>query len=364
MPLSAVIPSQYDSLLSAKVDGSKALLAPYSVPEPDVFPSAPTGYRMRAEFRMWHDGDDLNYVMFRAGTPRDPVPISSFPIACANIQNLMAVLLDKLKNSITLRKKLFQVEFLSTLAGDTLVTLIYHRKLDEQWESEASKLADHLSIQIVGRSRKQKVILERDYVCESLTIGGTQFHYRQYEQAFTQPNAKVNTQMISWACKQAEGLTGDLLELYCGNGNFTLPLAGQFDQVIAAELSKTAVRAARENLEANEIGNVQVIRLSAEEVTAAMNGEREFRRLAELPKPLGDYQLSTVFVDPPRAGLDDYTEKMVAGFDSILYISCNPQTLARNLEYITQSHRVESFALFDQFPYTHHMECGLFLQRR
>ena len=55
---------------------------------------------------------------------------------------------------------------------------------------------------------------------------------------------------------------------------------------------------------------------------------------------------------------------MAAGFPSILYISCNPDTLAANLEALCQTHRPQAFALFDQFPYTDHMECGVLLERR
>jgi tRNA (uracil-5-)-methyltransferase len=168
--------------------------------------------------------------------------------------------------------------------------------------------------------------------------------------------------MIEWACDCASGLNGDLLELYCGNGNFTLPLARHFDTVIATELSKTSIRAARENLRENRIENIQMIRLSAEEVTQSMNGVREFRRLAELPRPLGQYHLRTIFVDPPRAGLDEHTVQMAATFPAIIYVSCNPKTLAENLQQLCKTHRIEKFALFDQFPYTDHMECGVFLQ--
>ncbi len=361
MPLSNVNPDAYSALLAEKVARVEALLSPYSPPTPLVIESSPTAFRMRAEFRMWHEGDDLDYVMFRKGDRKTPVAIESFPIACKNIQSLMPKLQSSLKNNTQLRKKLFQVEFLSTLAGDTLITLIYHRKLDEEWDEQALLLASELKVQIVGRSRKQKRILDREYVEESLPINSKDYYYRQYEQAFTQPNGHVNIRMIEWACECATGLDGDLLELYCGNGNFTLPLAEHFSQVIATELSKTSIRAARENLKSNAVENIQMIRLSAEEVTQAMRGERTFRRLAELPQPLTDYNLKTVFVDPPRAGLDSETEKMVATFDSIIYISCNPETLAGNLEFLSTSHRIEKFALFDQFPYTDHMECGVLL---
>jgi tRNA (uracil-5-)-methyltransferase len=319
---------------------------------------------MRAEFRIWHDGDNLDYVMFRRDDPKTPVPIHEFPIACGTIQILMPKLKQRLQNSKILRQKLFQIEFLSTTTCDTLVTLIYHRKLDEEWLQPARELAQEFGVQVIGRSRKQKVIVERDYVNESLHIEGIDYQYRHYEQAFTQPNAAVNIRMIEWACQCATGLQADLLELYCGNGNFTLPLSKYFGTVIATELAKSSIKAARENLAANAISNVEMIRLSAEEVTDAMTGVREFRRLTELPKPLNDYALNTVFVDPPRAGLDELTEKMVAGFDAIIYISCNPETLAHNLVRLNQTHDIKRFALFDQFPYTHHMECGVFLKRR
>ncbi len=369
MPLSRVIPEQYEELLAAKVERVSRLLDPYAVPEPSIFRSALTGFRMRAEFRMWHQGDALDYVMFRRDDPKTPVPIKTFPIACDSIQQLMPALLDIIKGNQELRRKLFQVEFLSTLAGESLITLVYHRKLEPSWEAEAQTLRDDLStlcpeLSLIGRSRKQKIILGQEWVCETLDIEGQSFRYQQYEQAFTQPNARVNIKMISWACEQALNLSGDLLELYCGNGNFTLPLAQRFDNVIATELAKVSVRAARNNLGMNAVRNTQIIRLAAEEVTQAMNQVREFRRLQDLSKPLHEYDLRTVFVDPPRAGLDEQTVEMVSHFETIIYISCNPETLASNLAVLCNTHTVEMFALFDQFPYTDHMECGVLLKQK
>jgi tRNA (uracil-5-)-methyltransferase len=364
MPLSAVDPARYTELLTAKCERVNALLAPFSPPPPEIYPSAVEGFRMRAEFRLWHDADALDYVMFRREDPATPVPIKRFPIACDRIQQLMPQLQDALVHNATLRRKIFQVEFLCTLSGDALVTLVYHRRLEQEWEEAATRLAADLRVSLIGRSRKQKIVIGNTFVNESLRVQGRDFRYRQYEQAFTQPNAGVNTAMLAWACERGASLGGDLLELYCGNGNFTLPLACHFDHVIATELSKTSVRAARENLADNGIDNVQIIRLSAEEVSQAIRGDREFRRLAELPRPLADYDLRTIFVDPPRAGLDAQTLKMACDFPAVLYISCNPQTLADNLATMCRSHRIEHFALFDQFPYTDHMECGVLLLKK
>ncbi len=172
--------------------------------------------------------------------------------------------------------------------------------------------------------------------------------------------------MLNWAVSVTTPETkinnGDLLELYCGNGNFTVALAQNFNRVLATEISKPLTAAAVFNCENNQINNVSLVRMSAEDISSALNGEREFRRLKEIE--LDEYNFSTVFVDPPRAGLDSETEKMVQRFDTILYISCNPTTLAENLKTLTKTHTIEKTAFFDQFPYTEHMECGVLLKKR
>lgn len=357
-------PDRYAELLSEKHAELSRMLAPFDPPGIEVFHSPPEGYRMRAEFRVWHQAEDLFYAMFDRGDPKTPFRIERFPVASRRIQRAMPALREALLGAPTLRRKLFQVEFLSTLSGELMITLIYHRPLDEAWEAAARELERQLDAHLIGRSRKQKRILSRDYVEELLPLVQGTYRYRQYEGAFTQPNATVNCAMIDWACAQAAAPGGDLLELYCGNGNFTLPLAAYFDHVLATEVSKSSIRAADYNCRANGIDNVAIARLSAEEVTSALAGEREFNRLKALSRPLEDYQFSTVFVDPPRAGLDPATRALVCRFERLLYISCNPQTLSRDLSTITQSHRLVAAALFDQFPYTNHVECGALLVKR
>ena len=377
MPLSSFQPKNYAQLLQEKVVRTLALLQRFDPPAPTVYPSKPDSFRMRAEFRMWHDGDDLNYVMFKRGDPKTPYVIKHFPIACDAIQAAMPHLRALLTANSLLRGKLFQVEFLASLTGEIVITLAYHRKLDEDWIAQATMLRESLvsrlqgslqteakKVSIIGRSRKQKLVLGNDFVLEALTVAGHTYQYQQFEQAFTQPNAEVNIAMLEWAGRCAgEFGGGDLLELYCGNGNFTLPLAPHFDHVIATEVAKSSTKAAHANIIKNKADNVHLIRLSAEEVTQALRRDRDFRRLQALPKPLHEFNLKSLFVDPPRAGLDQQTTAMAAGFENIMYISCNPQTLATNLGSLADSHRIEHFALFDQFPYTEHMECGMTLRR-
>ena len=351
----------YEQQLSEKTAHLQQLLSPYFNGQLDVFKSPESGYRMRAEFKIWHDDDGASYAMYRAGEYKKPYKIDGFSAGSDTISQLMPPLLSAINQSPILKSKLFQVEFLSTLTKECVITLIYHKPLGTEWQSEAEQLETALGANIIGRSRKQKVVLSKDYVTERLTVGDIAYRYRQVETGFTQPNAVVCEQMLQWAVQQSAELGGDLLELYCGNGNFTLPLASQFERVLATEIAKISVNSAHWNLQENGVSNVTIVRMSSEEITSALNGERPFRRLKEID--LESYQFSTVFVDPPRAGLDPATLKLIERFDNILYVSCNPATLTDNLRYLSNTHRVASAALFDQFPFTDHIEAGVLLRK-
>ncbi|PRB84431.1 tRNA (uridine(54)-C5)-methyltransferase TrmA [Pseudomonas sp. MYb185] len=355
-------PAHYDEQLEAKRQRLVDLLQPFSAPEPAVFTSPLEHFRLRAEFRLWYENGQPHYAMFEPGDNRHPILIEQLPIASRRINELMMPLLDACKAERELGHKLFQVEFLTTLSGEALVTLCYHRPIDEQWDSAAQRLAEQLDILLIGRSRGRRRVLQRDHVVEQLQVDGRSWRYQQIEGGFTQPNGQVNQHMLGWALEAAGHNDDDLLELYCGNGNFTLPLSTRFRRVLATELSKSSVRSALENIADNQVENVTLVRLASEEVTQALTGVREFRRLQGID--LSGYEFGTVFVDPPRAGLDPATLELVKGYQRILYISCNPETLAANIAELQHTHRITRCALFDQFPYTHHMESGVLLERR
>ncbi|GLO42774.1 tRNA/tmRNA (uracil-C(5))-methyltransferase [Pseudomonas putida] len=355
-------PSSYTTQLDAKVARLRELLAPFGAPEPGVFDSPREHYRLRAEFRLWREDGQRHYAMFAPGEKHKAILIDDFPIASQRINALMPRLKAAWQASEELGNRLFQVEFLTTLAGDAMITLCYHRPLDEAWETAARQLAEELGVSIIGRSKGKRLVIGRDYALEKLDVAGRVFSYRQPEGAFTQPNGAVNQKMLSWAFEAIGERDDDLLELYCGNGNFTLPLATRVRQVLATEISKTSVNAALSNLDENAVDNVRLVRLSAEELTQALNEVRPFRRLEGID--LKSYEFGTVFVDPPRAGMDPDTCELTRRFERILYISCNPETLAANIAQLHDTHRIERCALFDQFPYTHHMESGVLLVRR
>jgi tRNA (uracil-5-)-methyltransferase len=292
------------------------------------------------------------------------ITIEECPKVIEPIQKRMWKLLEMVNNSPeVLKKKLFAVEFLATSADECLITMLYHRKLDEAWSQEAKVLEHELDAKVMGRSRKQKVILSDEYVTEKLEIDGKTFSYVQYEGGFTQPNPAVNIKMIEWAIKQAKTVGyGDFLEAYCGLGNFTLPVSHYFGKVLATEISKNSINAAKQNCALNDIENITFARLSSEEMTEALQGKREFTRLKGID--LDSYRFSTVLVDPPRAGLDEGTTQLISDIEHIIYISCNPETLARDLETLAQTHEVLEAAIYDQFPHTDHVESGVFLKKK
>lgn len=362
MALPKIDAANYETQLDNKRTWLENRFACFNPPALEVHRSPETHYRMRAEFRVWHDGDDMFYAMFEPGKKYAPVRVTECLMADKRIESVMFDLLDTLRVNDELRRKLFQVDFLATRSGELLVSLLYHRPIDEVWVEAVRPLREQFNIDIIGRSRKNKIVLDRDFVIEKLPVAGREYIYKQTENSFTQPNASVCQQMIEWALDASQDTGGDLVEFYCGNGNFTLPLARNFRRVVACEISKDSVRSAHYNLEANGIDNIDVLRMSSEDLSLILKGKKESRRAAGLD--LESCEFSTVLVDPPRAGLDDETISQVAEYDNILYISCNPETLFDNLETLSKTHHIERFALFDQFPYTDHMEAGVFLKRR
>ena len=353
----------YEEELVQKKERVLGLLSPFSVKDLEVFSATSTHYRARSEFKIWHDGDIASYAMGRLDK-KGAVNIKECPKVIVPIEKRMQPLLEKINASKVLKNRLFSVEFLATTTDECLITMIYHRKLDEVWQVEAKELEKLLDAKVMGRSRKQKVIVSDEFVTEKLLIDGQDYIYRHYESGFTQPNPAVNVHMIEWAIKQAKKVEGkgDFLESYCGLGNFTIPLSKYFNRVLATEISKRSIYAAKENCELNNVTNIEFIRLASEEMTQALNKEREFRRLQEID--LDSYDFSTVLVDPPRAGLDVDTIKLIQNIQNIIYISCNPETLARDLVELTKTHDIDDAAIYDQFPHTHHVESGVFLRKK
>ncbi len=351
----------YEAQLAQKHAQNKERFKELYSGEIELFASPQSHYRARAEFRIWHTQEGFSYAM--TSVDKKAVLIEECPQVNEHIASMMPRLLKSIAKA-GIEHKLFGCDFLSASAtGEMVVSLLYHRPLDEEWQQKATEVARELGINIIGRSRGQKLVIGRDFVIERLQIASREFLYKHIENSFTQPNPKVNEQMVSWALANCSAENGrDLLELYCGAGNFTIPFATRFNKVLATEISKSSIAAAKENMKLNDIHNIEFVRMSVEEFTQALEGVREFNRMKHID--IAEYDFSSVFVDPPRAGMDAMSRDFVSRFDEIVYISCNPETLKRDLQHLVRTHEVTKMALFDQFPYTHHAEMGAVLRKK
>ena len=359
-------PQQYQAQLKEKLERLTALFLPYYREELSVFSSPLKHYRSRAEFRVWHEGDELYHIMFDQES-KEKYRVDQFPVAIETINELMTLLLSYIKDKPVLRRKLFQIDYLSGLSGETVISLLYHRQLDTEWEVAISELKARLSatykVHFVGRARKQKLVKDQDYITETLTVRKREYHFMHIENSFTQPNPFVNQAMIEWCLDNTQNNSNsDLLEFYCGAGNFSIPLAQNFRKVVGTEISRTSVMAANHNIKLNKLDNVFVARMSSEEFTEYYKNGGTKKRLEGAG--LEDLDISTVLVDPPRAGVDPDTIELIREYNEIIYISCNPETLIENVASLSSSHEVATVALFDQFPYTHHIETGVILRKR
>ncbi|MDK2081311.1 tRNA (uridine(54)-C5)-methyltransferase TrmA [Aliarcobacter butzleri] len=354
----------YEEQLNYKIQREKERFSNFTNIDFDIIKSNESNFRNRAEFRIWWEKGEnnkeiLSYAM--NDFKKNILKINSCEMVSFHIKELMPKLIDELQNDLELSFKLFAVEFLGSSTKDMLVTLIYHKKLEESWIQKAKEIEKRLDIKIIGRSKKQRLVLTNDYINETLNISNQNFFFAYEENGFTQPNTNVNIQMIEWVLNNTQNSSKDLCELYCGGGNFTIPLSTKFRKVLATEISKTSIKSALRNCSLNKIESISFIRMSAEDFVQALNKVRAFNRLKNIN--LDDYEFDTIFMDPPRSGLDDTTRNLAKDFENIIYISCNPETLHRDLEELTKTHKIEKFALFDQFAFTNHIESGVILRK-
>jgi 23S rRNA (uracil1939-C5)-methyltransferase len=173
----------------------------------------------------------------------------------------------------------------------------------------------------------------------SLTVRGEVYHFNA--ETFFQINPSLLGPLIDFALGDALGES--VLDLYCGVGLFTLPLARRFKSVTAVESNSAAVRFARRNLQQAALTNARVI-------TATVTDW--FRN-----KPVGPVDF--VLLDPPRAGAESAVIKGIIDLRpaAIAYVSCDPATLARDLKKLMAGgYAIDSMAAFDLFPQTHHVE--------
>jgi len=162
---------------------------------------------------------------------------------------------------------------------------------------------------------------------------------------FIQVNAAINTAMIEQALDWLAPTSDErVLDLFCGLGNFALPLARLAREVVAVEGVATMVERASANAISNDLHNVAFFQADLSQPLAQANWAAE--------------GFSAVLLDPPRDGAFEVVRKLKAlGAERLLYVSCNPATLARDtVELVKQGYRLKRAGILDMFPQTAHVE--------
>ena len=171
---------------------------------------------------------------------------------------------------------------------------------------------------------------------------------------FIQVNAELNQNMVARALELLDPQPGEsVLDLFCGLGNFTLPLARRAGRVLGIEAEATLIEKAQRNAQHNNIQNA------------------EFRLAnlysAETPDPWGTEHFDKWLLDPPRTGAAEVVKRLPSqgGPRRILYVSCNPGTLARDSEALvhTKGYRLVAVGAMDMFPQTSHVEAMALFER-
>lgn len=318
---------------------------------PVFYDSPEQNYRMRVEYNLIKKNGNLEFSEFSKETLNR---------ASKSIYLIAELLLEYINSIEVLKNKLFRLDFISNQKGDIVMTMIYHKEINDEWEKQANSLKEKFKINIIGQSKKKKIVLGNEYVIEDIHLLKKTLKYKYSYGIFTQPNSIINQKMLNWVIESTKNIDGDLLELYCGCGNFTIALSENFDKILGSEIVKKSIVDAKYNIELNDINNIEFVRMSSQEIELAFNNSREFNRLPS--KQIKKYNFNTVLVDPPRSGLTDDVIKFIKNFKTIIYISCNPATCLRDIIKLN-NHKIINSAFFDQFPGTEHIESGFILNK-
>jgi 23S rRNA (uracil1939-C5)-methyltransferase len=305
----------------------------------DLSPSMVNGefkYRHRAQFKVSKQGD---IGFYKEGT-RDVVPIQECPLMIDEINDA----LKKMRG-----RDMRGIRELHVASGDAVTVLIKGSAGDDL----AQELLD---MGISGVAFENGDSVGRDYI--TLPMEGLKYSVTPW--SFFQTNWSLNKTMTEIVKERLGTLEGKkILDLYAGAGNFSLPLAGGAREVTAVEENPYAVEDGRRNVTLNGIGNCTFVHLTVEKCFETGRKQRTARLFGE-----ANYDI--VILDPPRAGLSsDFSRKILdISPEKVVYISCNPATLARDLRRMKDKYDLEAAYMGDFFPNTYHIESVNFLIRR
>lgn len=292
-------------------------------------------------------------VGFREQQSRYLTLMESCDVLAEPVGQLILSLRDVIEN-LAVKSEIAQIE---VAIGDTQCALLF-RNLTELEDADRQQLIQY------AKQHNLWIFLQPNKPAPLEKLWpNDQLHYLTYHLAdydltysfhptdFTQVNPAINRQMIPLALKLLDVQPTDtVLDLFCGLGNFTLPLSQCAAQVIGVEGSNEMVERAKMNAEHNNIHNTDFY---AADLTQPVEQEWVNKRYDKL------------LLDPPRSGaLEILTWLNVWQPNKIVYVSCNPASLARDIGEITKyGYVLQQAGIMDMFPQTNHVESIALLER-
>ena len=232
------------------------------------------------------------------------------------------------------------------------------RKLHPEISTVIINVNDKRTSMVLGD--KESVIYGKGYIEDTL-CGCT---FRISPKSFYQVNP-VQTELLYGKAIAYAGLTGKetVVDAYCGTGTIGIIAAKSAKKVIGVELNRDAVRDAVKNAKCNNVKNIDFYNADAGQFMVEM---AEYRADEKAGEKNGTDEVDVVFMDPPRAGSDEAFLSSVVTLapKRVVYVSCNPETLARDLLYLTKhGYRAQECQPVDMFPWTKHVETVVLLSK-
>jgi len=321
----------------------------------------PYNYRSRVQFKVSCEGGNLSLGFYRKGTHE----VIDIPCGCAIANEQVNRIFQQLRMSMPAfpePDKVPQIDVVTGGAGDA--TVLFHYvgdRLDEVFEWLREETPGRLSVSGVFLQRGRKAAIRKVWGDERLSYTFSREQDPEFPETsfsfrcggFSQVNYRQNSVLIETALRWA-GLKGTerVLDLFCGNGNFSLPLARYCAEVVGYEDFARSLDDAIENARRNDQANISFFRRDS------TRGVRELAQRGEC--------FDVILLDPPRTGALD-TIKLLPQLkpEKILYVSCDPPTLARDLASLQKNgYGIVSSCAVDMFPQTYHIESITILQKK
>ncbi len=321
-----------------RIGGFRELYIEPIVPSPYEY-----GYRERVTLSAWVEGRKFKLGYHEKGDFRK-VPIKACPIAS-----------EEINSEIELLNEFFLKDEYESLPFNRINIVSVGKRAYVTF----SRISNELEGNVYPGSKEDQELNEAfnglgfedhgEHVFQFELLG---LNFKSVPSLFMQANSNINEQLVSTVLDWAELRgNGEVLDLFSGVGNFSLHLAKSARGVLGVDIRKAAVSLARRNSMANMIENVRFVCTSVASFVENISNQRA--------------KFDLIILDPPREGARDILEGLIKlAPKRMIYVSCNPSTLARDLKALTEKdYRLEKIRPFDMFPQTFHLESVALLSR-